>query len=198
MGASPDTINGRVMESFGSTRWPEPFLPTDASINGAKGRVMKLEAATAIKTITALAKAAVEKDSQAAADALLQAVRVGFSVFDYINDPEVSARWNLVRRQVYTQLGYIEQVFGVQNLQAWWLLFTADWFTLVGDRARTWADQAITAAAAPLIEAQQAGRQLIFAAAIRSTLDQWLGSELDLMFLPDSSSMGSITLPPPP
>jgi len=56
---------------------------------------MRLEAATAIKSINAPANAAVEKDSQAAADALLQAVRVEFSVFDYINDPDVSARWNL-------------------------------------------------------------------------------------------------------
>jgi chitinase len=127
-GKSPSTINDRIMECLGSTFWPEPLLPTDAAINAAKGRLIGFEAATGVDNIITLAKVAVLADTPAAADVLLQAIRVGFAVFDYINSPDASSKWNLVRHQVYVQFGYIENVYGVSGLQQSWLLFSADYF----------------------------------------------------------------------
>ena len=75
-GIQPLTPNDRAMEAFGSTNYPDPFMAVDAQINGAKGRIMNLRDATAIDTITRLANAAVQQDSQGAADELLQAIRV--------------------------------------------------------------------------------------------------------------------------
>ena len=95
------------MECFGSYAWPEPLLPTEAAINAAKGRLMKFHAATGIDTIAKLAKAAVLEDTQAAADLLLQAIRVGFAVFDYANTPDATEKINLVRYQVFHQFVYV-------------------------------------------------------------------------------------------
>lgn len=187
------------MEAFGSTKWPEPFLATDAALNGAKGRIMKLEAATAITTITKLANAAVKLDTVAAADELLQAIRIGFAVFDYINTSDGTSKWNLVRRQVWTQFGLVEKTFGVRNLQAWWLLFTADYFEAVQDHAHSWADEAITAAAAPFLQAHSKGGNLAQYASVMSTLQGWLDTYKQAMTLPDSSTtFGFITGPVPP
>ncbi|THX54883.1 glycoside hydrolase [Aureobasidium pullulans] len=198
-GISPNTINNRIMECFGSTRNPEPFLPTDAAVNGAKGRLMSLADPTDIDKITALAKAAVLSDSAVDADALLQAVRVGFAVFDYINAPDATERWNLVRQQVFTQFGMIEGVFGVPNLQAWWLLFSADWFIGVQEKAQVWADQAITAAASPYIEAHGNGVHLSTYQGVITTVQYWLDNYVDTMTLPDSgSSLGVMALPSSP
>ncbi|KAI7261488.1 glycoside hydrolase family 18 protein, partial [Hortaea werneckii] len=135
-GISPSTINDRIMECFGSNFWPEPLLPTEASINAAKGRLMNFQAATGIDTIMELAKAAVLADTPAAADKLLQAVRVGIAVFDYINTPDATSKWNLVRQQIFHQFGLIENVYGVANLQRWWLLFSSDYFVGVQEHAQ--------------------------------------------------------------
>jgi chitinase len=187
------------MESFGSTRYPEPFLPTDAAINGAKGRVMGLADATDIDKIIALADAAAKSDSFADADKLLQAVRVGFAVFDYINTAAGTARWNLVRQQVFTQFGLIESVFGVTNLQAWWLLFSADWFVGLQERAQVWADQAITAAATPYYREAAKGRQLATYQGVVGAVQYWLENYINTMTLPDSgSSLGAMPLPSSP
>ena len=75
-GIQPLTPNDRAMEAFGSNNYPNPFMAVDSQINGAKGRIMNLHPATAINTVTNLANAAVQQDSQGAADELLQAIRV--------------------------------------------------------------------------------------------------------------------------
>jgi len=75
-GIQPDSPNDRVMEGFGSYNWPEPFLAVDKLINGPKGRVIALHAATAIPIIRNLANTAVQEDTQGAADDLLQSIRV--------------------------------------------------------------------------------------------------------------------------
>lgn len=75
-GVQPDSPNDRVMEAFGSDNYAYPFMAVDRQINGPKGRVMALHAATGIQTIRDLANTAVQDDTQADADALLQAVRV--------------------------------------------------------------------------------------------------------------------------
>jgi chitinase len=187
------------MECFGSTFWPEPLLPTDAAINAAKGRLMGFEAATGVNNIIDLAKKAVLADTPAAADVLLQAIRVGFAVFDYINSPDVSSKWNLVREQVYVQFGFIENVYGVSGLQQWWLLFTADYFVGVQERAQKWADDAITAAISEYLLAEQAGHVLATHASVESTLTEWLHDYVPAMVLPDSSSIiGVMPLPQSP
>lgn len=78
-GASPNTPNARVMEAFGSTKFPAPFLATAAAINGAKGKIMGLKVPITIEEIEKLAAAAVLADSEDAVNALLTAIRsVGF------------------------------------------------------------------------------------------------------------------------
>ncbi len=64
------------MEAFGSYDWPYPFVPTDAAINGAKGRFMQRHVVTALTVITDLANEAVQDDTQADADALLSSIRI--------------------------------------------------------------------------------------------------------------------------
>ena len=160
---------------------------------------MGFQAATGVATITRLAKAAVLADTPAAADLLLQAIRVGFAVFDYIKSPDGAAKWNLVRRQVYVQFGYIENVYGVSNLQQWWLLFSADYFVGVQEHAQEWADQAITAALSEYLLAEEAGHVLSTHASVLSTLTEWSKDYVSGMVLPDSSSIvGAMPLPQSP
>jgi chitinase len=75
-GVQPETPNDRIMEAFGSFDYPYPFLPTDASINGAKGKFMQRHVPTALTVITDLANEAVRDDTQADADALLSSIRI--------------------------------------------------------------------------------------------------------------------------
>jgi hypothetical protein len=64
------------MEAFGSTKFPAPFLATAAAINGAKGKIMGLNAPFSIATIEKFAAAAVEADSDEAVNKLLTPVRI--------------------------------------------------------------------------------------------------------------------------
>ena len=75
-GAQPDIPNDRVMEAFGSSNYPYPFMAVDAQINGAKGRIMQPIAPTALRRIAEAAQRAVRDDSEEAADELLQMIRV--------------------------------------------------------------------------------------------------------------------------
>ena len=210
-GIQPDSPNDRVMESFGSNDYPYPFMAVDKQINGPKGRVMALRAATAIPTITELANTAVRDDTQADADALLQAVRVvschesdvtlikgpieltclsnsqGFSTFEYLNTPDASLRWNAVRQQIRLQFSYIEADLGVPNLVAWWDLFSNDYFALVGERARSWATDAINAAAAPFVQAHNAGRNLQTYEQVIGALEEMLGLIPHMQTPPDTT-----------
>lgn len=67
----------------------------------------------------------------------------------------------MVWRQVRLQFQYIEEdVPGATGRAAWWDLFTDDYFALVGEQARSWANDVILAAAAPFEQARQDNRNL--------------------------------------
>ncbi|KAI9823661.1 MAG: hypothetical protein M1826_007679 [Phylliscum demangeonii] len=193
-GVQPDTANDRVMEGFGSYDWPYPFLAVDARINGAKGRIMALRVPTAIPVITRLARDAVREDSQPAADALLQAIRVGFATFEYLNTPHAMLRWNAVRQQIRQQFGYIQQDLAVPNLVTWWDLFTDDYFQVVGVQAQRWAEDAIRAAADPFEQARLANRHLQIYGQVVGALHLML-EQVTSMTLPGDNSMPN---PQPP
>ena len=74
-GASPNTPNDRIMECFGSNLYREPLLPTHWQINGAKGRLMRLEDPIGMGKIGELARAAVKLDDTTSVTNLLTAVR---------------------------------------------------------------------------------------------------------------------------
>lgn len=75
-GVQPDTPNDRVMEGFGTYDWPNPLMAVDRVINNAKGRIFQLHAPVGIGNVQELARTAAREDNQAAADDLLQAIRV--------------------------------------------------------------------------------------------------------------------------
>ncbi|KAK5011402.1 hypothetical protein LTR28_003418 [Elasticomyces elasticus] len=183
-GASPNTPAARIMECFGSTKFPNPFLPTGADINGAKGRVMGLKAATAISTISKLARAAVKADSQAAVDLLLQSIRIGVEVFDYLNTPEARDALNLVRDTVATQLSLIETVTRQGNLKDWWLLWSGDYLARVSGVAQKWLIDATTAAAEPFQQAAAMGVQLSQYDTVIDTLTEFAGVDIFRMTIP--------------
>ncbi|KAK3168025.1 hypothetical protein OEA41_004471 [Lepraria neglecta] len=172
-GAKPLTPNDRMMEAFGSDDYPYPLLPTDQQINGPKGNLMNLNAPADLGGIGRLARTAVQQDTPQAADTLLSEVRVIFAIFEYMNTNDFATRFNAVRDQVRTQLGHIEQASGVQNLQSWWDVFTNDYFLQIEDWAQSWADQAITAAAAPYLSARNSGRNPRTYAQVINTMQQW-------------------------
>ena len=74
-GAQPYTANDRMMEGFGSIDWPQPLMAVDQQINGAKGRMFRLQPPTAVNRITQLARRAVGSDQDTDADALLSSIR---------------------------------------------------------------------------------------------------------------------------
>lgn len=57
-----------------------------------------------------------------------------FAVFDYINDPSVSARANRVRNNIHIQLGYIETATGQRDLVRWWDVWSDDFFSQVASK----------------------------------------------------------------
>ena len=193
-----------MMEAFGSTNWPDPLLPTDEQINGPKGNLMNLNAPANLGGIGRLARAAVREDTITAADNVLSEVRIVchrlktvastvqsftdlsqiFAIFEYMNTNDFATRFNLVRNQVAVQLRHIEQATGVQHLEMWWQTFTADYFSQIENWAQSWADQAITAAAAPYVNAHNNGRNLQTYNQVMNTLQHWQGL------------LGTLTFPP--
>lgn len=55
-----------------------------------------------------------------------------FSVFDYLNSNDGTLRFNRVRQDIRTQLGYIEEVTGQSGLVNWWNVWSDDFFDTVG------------------------------------------------------------------
>jgi chitinase len=96
-GAKPMTANDRFMEAFGSVDWPEPLMPTDQQINGPKGKLWGLNDPIARGTIQTQARDAVRADTQAAADTLLQSVRI-VSLLNSMFLPRVLVHTDKVRR----------------------------------------------------------------------------------------------------
>ncbi|KAJ5356450.1 hypothetical protein N7517_011059 [Penicillium concentricum] len=159
-GPRPDTLIGRLMHTFGSSDYRYPFLPTEDSVNGAKGRIMGGNAPTALTEITKLAKLAVSADTNQAADKLISAIRVGFAVFDYLQQPDASLRWNKVIEQFRLQAGFIETDLNLPGLVAWWDVWFPDFLNVRLRAATVWADQAIIHAVQPFQDAAQNNNQL--------------------------------------
>jgi chitinase len=194
-GISPDSPNDRVMESLGSYDYPDPFVPTDKQVNGAKGAIMQLHQPATPNRVSRLAEEAVRLDSQGHLDDLLSAIRAGIAVFEYLNRQDVVERFNMVRRQVRLQLTYIEaDVPGARGIAQWWDVFTQDYFDLVGERARIWARNVIQAAAEPFQQALHAGAPLAIGNQALGALEQML-DEIDNMVIPGDNSMPNF--PPP-
>ncbi|KAI1774392.1 hypothetical protein F4818DRAFT_442540 [Hypoxylon cercidicola] len=194
-GVAPDTPNDRIMECMGTYDYPDPLLPTDKKINGAKASIMRLRRPAAPARIRRLAEEAVRHDSQGYVDDLLSPIRDGIAVFEYMNRPHAALRFNMVRQQIRTQLGYIEQdVPGGTGLVAWWDLFSRDYFALVSQRAREWARDVIEAAAGPYVEARDAGRNLATYEQVLGALEEMLTTAGDLN-LPGDNTMPN---PQPP
>ena len=83
------------------------------------------------------------------------------------------------------------------NLQNWWDVFTRDYFSQIEEWANSWADQAITAAAAPYLSARNQGRNPQTYAQVINTLQQWQ-QLLDTTRLRFPPYTGSVPLPQPP
>ncbi|KAL3262031.1 hypothetical protein ABHI18_003215 [Aspergillus niger] len=182
-GASPDTPAGRIMEAFGSTKFPEPLLATAAGINAVKGRIMGLNAPFTIGKIEELAAAAVKDDSDEAVNNLLTAIRNTFALFEYFRDHRVVGQWNNVLQQVGLQCAHIEHVTGVTDLQKWWWIWAPDFFQVVQDEAQGWATAAIRAAAGAYTEARMAGRSLKTNDVVVAALSEFQ-SKVSLMRMP--------------
>ncbi|KAI1114378.1 hypothetical protein F5Y14DRAFT_441271 [Nemania sp. NC0429] len=156
-GPRPDTINGRIMACLGANGYREPFSLLQKSVNIAKGKLFSLkQAPVSLAVIQNLAEDAVRLDTDAAADKLFSSIRTGFSVFEYLNTPRVSARWVAVNAQMRIQIGYIEQATGIYNLVQWWDAWFADFSDTVGANGQKWAMDAIRIAAQTLYDANKA------------------------------------------
>ena len=151
---------------------------------------------TAVTTIGNLADEAARTGTQGDADELLQAIRVGFATFEYLRTPQATYRWNMVRQQVRTQFGYIQQDLNVPHLVAWWDAFTDDYFGEVERLAQDWATQAINRAAAPFVAAHNAvpSRAPPTYEQVVGALEQMLG-QINDMRLPPNNGMQN---PQPP
>lgn len=68
--------NERIVESFGSTANPKPFLVVDKAINNAKSKIMKQKDPPEIGRIRAVARLAVEQDTQQALDERFSLVQI--------------------------------------------------------------------------------------------------------------------------
>lgn len=70
---------------------------------------------------------------------------------------------------------------------AWWDLFTNDYFALVGQRAQEWPNKAIEAAAAPFVQAYNAGRNLQTHEQVLGALEEMVQQITSMNFPPDRS-----------
>ncbi|KAI7205542.1 hypothetical protein KC324_g233 [Hortaea werneckii] len=186
-GVAPVQANDRMMEAFGSTDWPEPLMPTDSGLNGAKGNLMNLQAPIGLTRIRTLARDAAGSGTSQDINHLLSAVRTGFALMEYMNNPDFARRLNLVRNQVRTQLGYIENAFAqhgtpVTGLQAWWDIFLPDYFLQIEQWAQNWTEDAILDAFRVLDRPQLRNNNQQVVAAI-ATLRAWLDRvDVDIVF----------------
>ncbi|KAL4769086.1 hypothetical protein BDW60DRAFT_210322 [Aspergillus nidulans var. acristatus] len=132
-GATPDTPNDRVMESFGTKLYPSPLLVTDAALNAPKGWMFGLISIISQAAFQKLAYAAVKEDSDKVVADLLTLIQDAFTVFEYNEDVHVRTKRNEVLRQVALQLRYIEQDTGISNLETWWWVWAADFLQHAAD-----------------------------------------------------------------
>ena len=196
-GAQPSTANDRFMEGFGSVDWPEPLIPTDQQVNGPKGALWSLNDPIEDIEIGSLGERAVRTDNPQDADALLQSVRIvslpskalrsifptprlqgikGFAIFEYMNNPDFIARFNLARNQVRTQFGIIERAFAAQGwhtdgIQECWDVVLNDFMLQLETRVQVFTSEAIAEAFNPYNTAT--GPRLTTYNQVRTTLLAW-------------------------
>ncbi|EAW15055.1 uncharacterized protein ACLA_004690 [Aspergillus clavatus NRRL 1] len=186
-GIRPNTPNDRFMEAFGSDNYPYPFIGVGRDINGAKGRIMKGNVPCALTRVDTLATTAVTSDSQGDVDTLLQSIRVAFAVFDYLNDPQVSVRFNAVRQQIHLQATYIERDARIPNFAAWWDEWLTDYLATTQERIQNWARDAINRAAEPFVQAHNEHVDLFTYAQVIGALELMLQEVENIRFPPDTS-----------
>ncbi|KAJ0424780.1 hypothetical protein BJY00DRAFT_326015 [Aspergillus carlsbadensis] len=188
-GIQPNTPNDRLMESFGSEDYPYPFTALQKQINGAKGRMMKGNAPTALKRIADKSVQAIETAKQADIDSLLQGVRVGISIFDYLNEHEVSLRFNAVRRQVRLQAGYVQEDAGLPSFAAWWDEWFTDFLQVRQNQAQDWLRDAVTRAMDPWVRAYENNEVDLFNYGLVVTTLEGFLDLIDTMTFPADTSM---------
>ncbi|KAL4913634.1 hypothetical protein BDW62DRAFT_214104 [Aspergillus aurantiobrunneus] len=143
VGIQPDTQNDRLFEALGSNNYPYPFSLVEKQINGAKGRLMGGKAPTAVTTVRKHSTKALKSRKDEDINTMLQDVRVGFSIFDYLNKTDVSERFDAVRHQVPLQAGYVEEdVPELPELAARWVEFFNDFVQTRQEQAQNWLGEA--------------------------------------------------------
>ncbi|KAL4900084.1 hypothetical protein BDW74DRAFT_171029 [Aspergillus multicolor] len=185
VGIRPDTPNDRLFEALGSKTYPYPFALVEKQVNGAKGRLMAGKAPTAIKTIQRHSKAALKSGEQADIDKMMQDVRLGISVFDYLNEGDVSERFDAVRQQVRRQAGYIEDdIPQLPNMAARWVEYFNDFVATRQEEAQNWLREAVQEALEPWLQAYDEGEVDLFQyGMVVTTLDGFL-ELIDTMVFP--------------
>lgn len=122
---------------------------------------------------------------------LLIEVSQGFTPFDYLNTPEATIMFNIVRSNVRLQLSYIERAYNIQgeHLQRWWDLWSNAYFARVESMAQEWLENAIDEAGAPFVDAQNRGIHLRQAAGVLNTLRTWETQRTTRARLPPNTVM---------
>ncbi|KAL4942052.1 hypothetical protein BDV06DRAFT_212164 [Aspergillus oleicola] len=156
VGIQPDTPNDRLFEALGSNNYPYPFSLVEKQINGAKGRLMAGKAPTAVKTVRKHSTKALKSGKDKDINTMLQEVRVGISIFDYLNKADVSERFDAVRHQVRLQAGYVEEdVPELPDLAARWVEFFNDFVQTQQEQAQNWLREAVFEALEPWLQAYE-------------------------------------------
>lgn len=125
-GIQHDVLARRAMELFGTNNNPLPFLYCDPLINGAKGRIMRGYASSGLDPIKDDALVATTTDTQEAYDRVIYHFRLANATWEYMRVAEFGRQFNLVRQGVRSQLSLIEKHTEIQDLVAWWDLWSPD------------------------------------------------------------------------
>ncbi|KAL4804924.1 hypothetical protein BDV18DRAFT_161323 [Aspergillus unguis] len=152
----PNTPNDRLFEALGSNDYPYPFSLVEKQINSAKGRLMGGSAPTGLKEVRNASETAPKSGSDEDINRMLQSARVGISIFDYLNDENVSRRFNAAWAQVRQQAAYIEEdVPELPDLAARWVEFFNDFLQARQELAQNWLRGAVFEALEPWLEAYE-------------------------------------------
>lgn len=116
------------------------------------------------------------------------ASRQGISIFDYLNKPEISERFNAVRHQVRLQAGYIQQdVPELPQLAARWVEFFDDFVQTRQREAQSWLQQAVFEALEPWLQAYDNNEVDLFQyGMVVTTLDGFLEMIDNMLFPADT------------
>ncbi|KAL4958978.1 uncharacterized protein BDV14DRAFT_194146 [Aspergillus stella-maris] len=197
VGLQPDTPNDRLFEALGSNKYPYPFSLLERQVNAAKGRLMGGRAPTSLKKVRKDSTQALKTGKDEHINLMLQDIRIGISIFDYLNEPDVSKRFNAVQQQVQRQAGYIEvDVPELPDLAVRWVEFFNDFVQTRQEFAQNWLRNAIFEALEPWLQAYDNNEVDLFQyAMVVTTLDGFL-ELIDTMVFP-SNNLASMQNPDP-